>query len=326
MKIIDKTPFQSEKGEFGLVQRLQGTWEYGGAWYAELEAQKTVMAQLDRVLEKGFTLIRNLRLENSKIVEPLILIGPPGVFVMYVTPVSGFFEAKGDEWNVINNDRRQPAPVNLMKRVARLARALQVYLNRQGLYLPGIFEPVLIAANPAVHIEVLRPIVRVVMSDAVKQFGVSLLQSRPVMQPPEIGDLVDHILRPRRKGAETEAEAQRTQQTAVVAGVTAPGAAAEAELAPMQEPVTDADQAPARARAIFHAAEELKPFDPADLSFAFDENAGADLAAGLKGTGTAAPRRWAGMTVGKWIVLALLLLLEFALLASFGFLIYMNGF
>ena len=126
MKIIDKTPFQNEKGEFGLVQRLQGMWEYGGSWYAELDAQRAVIAQLERVLEKGFTLIRNLRLQNSQIVEPLILVGPPGVFVMYVTPISGFFEAKGDQWNVIKNDRRVPAPVNMLQRVARLARALQV--------------------------------------------------------------------------------------------------------------------------------------------------------------------------------------------------------
>jgi len=138
MKIIDKTPFQNEHGDFGLVQRLQGMWEYGGAWHRELEAQKTVIAQLERVLEKGFTLIRNLRLQNSQIVEPLILVGPPGVFVMYVTPISGFFEAKGDQWNVIKNDRRVPASVNMLQRVARLARALQVYLNRQEMYMPGM--------------------------------------------------------------------------------------------------------------------------------------------------------------------------------------------
>jgi hypothetical protein len=325
MKIIDKTPFQNQKGEFGLVQRLQGIWEYGGTWHAELDAQKAVIAQLDRVLEKGFTLIRNIRLENSKIVEPLILVGPPGVFIMYVTPVSGFFEAKGDEWNVINNDRRQPAPVNLMKRVARLARALQVYLNRQGMYLPGMFEPVLIASNPAVHIEVLRPIVRVVMSDAVKQFAVSLLQSRPVLQTTDISDLIDHVLRPRRKGAEAEAQAEPTTPTAA-AKAAAAGTAAVAEAGATQEAVVDADQAPARARAIFHAAEDLKPFDPADLNFAFDESADAELAAGQGAAGARGGRRWAGITVGQWIVLAVLLLVEFGLLAAFGFLIYVNGF
>ena len=35
-------------------------------------------------------------------------------------------------------------------------------------------------------------------------------------------------------------------------------------------------EAPQRARAIFHAAEETKPFDPADLSFEFDEHGTAE--------------------------------------------------
>ena len=78
MKVIDKTPLQNEKGEISGLQRLRGTLEFGLNWYPELEAQKAVIAQLDRVLEKGFTLIRNVTLANSQIVEPLILIGPPG--------------------------------------------------------------------------------------------------------------------------------------------------------------------------------------------------------------------------------------------------------
>ena len=58
-------------------------------WYPEMEAQRAVIPQLDRILEKGFTLVRNVTLANSQIVEPLILIGPPGVYVIYVTPLTG---------------------------------------------------------------------------------------------------------------------------------------------------------------------------------------------------------------------------------------------
>jgi hypothetical protein len=321
MKIIDKTPFQNEKGEFGLVQRLQGMWEFGGAWYEELDAQRAVVAQLERVLEKGFTLIRNLRLQNSQIVEPLILVGPPGVFVMYVTPISGFFEAKGDQWNVIKNDRRVPAQVNMLQRVARLARALQVYLNRQDLFLPGMFEGVLVATNPAVHVDVLRPIVRVVKSDAVKQFGVTLAQSRPVLKSAQVAELVDHIIRPHKKTAEPTPEEAAPSESGESAAEGAPGEEGSEE--------KDADQAPARARAIFHAAEELKPFDPADLSFAFDENAAGDVPAGAPAARFAqAPprgRRLAGLTIGQWILLALMLLVEVGLVGSLAYLVYFNA-
>ncbi len=256
MKVIDKTPLQNEKGEIGPLQRVQGTLEYGLSWYSEMQAQQTVVAQLDQVLEKGFTLIRNVTLGRSPIVEPLILLGPPGVYILYVTPQSGLFEAKGDQWNVIKSGHSYPASVNLMSRVARLARALQVFLERQGVTLPGPVEPVLVASSPAMHIDSLRPMVRVVLSDAVRQFAGSLLQARPVLKAEVVYDLADRIITPRPKAPAPEAETPVTTPEYIPPG-----------LRDQQE------EAPARARAIFHAAEEAKPFDPADLDFAFDENA-----------------------------------------------------
>lgn len=316
MKVIDKTPFQNEKGQFGLVQRVQAMMEYGPSWPAELEAQKTIIKQLDRVLEKGYTLIRNLNLENSKIIEPLILIGPAGVFVIYVTPLSGFFEAKGDQWNVVRNDRRSPAPINLLSRTARLARALQVYLNRQGMYLPGMVEPVLMASNPAVHIDSLRPIVRVVMSDAIKQFGASLLQARAVLKPELVYDLVDHIINPRTKG--TSAQPQPEAPVTSVPGPT-----------PAPAPAAESAAAPARARAIFQAAEEAKPFDPADLSFAFDENADAGVPANLRETSPSQQlgpvARSGAFRPAHWATLGGMLLFECFILGWFAYLIYTNS-
>lgn len=105
MKIIDKTPFQDVSGKISVVGRTQGTLKYGLNWFPELEAQKVVIAQLDRTLEKGFVLIRNFTLPNIEVVIPLILIGPGGVSVIYVTQVKGQFEAKGDQWNIVNYGR-----------------------------------------------------------------------------------------------------------------------------------------------------------------------------------------------------------------------------
>ncbi len=307
MKIIDKTPFQNEKGDITTLQRLQGTLQHGLTWYSELNAQKMVMAQLDLVLEKGFTLIRNFTLANSQIVEPLILLGPPGIFVILVTPLSGFYEAKGDQWNVVTGGRASPAPVNLMYRVGRLARALQVYLNRQGIVLPSLVEPVLIASSPAMHIETLRPTVRVVMGDAIRQFAASLLQARPVLRPEQVYDLAERILTPRPREAEAEA-------------APAPAIPAVAESKPAEP------QTPARARAIFRAGEDLQPFDAADLSFAFDENAQSEVPDNLRETSPSQrlPRVTAnrgGFSRGQWILLGGMLLVECCVLAGFGYMI-----
>jgi hypothetical protein len=316
MKVIDKTPFQNEKGTFDLVKRFQGVLEYGASWPEEVEAQKSVIAQLEKVLEKGYTLIRNLNLENSNIIEPLILVGPPGVYVLYVTAVTGFYEAKGDAWSMVHNNRRTPAKVNLLTRVARLARAVQIYLNRQGVYLPGIVEPILIAASPAVHIESVRPIVRVVLSDAVKQYAASLLQARALLTPESIHEVVDHLISPRRK-------APSLQPTKVETPVY--------EINPPTMPVSTAaadtggasGEAPQRARAIFHAAEETKPFDPADLSFEFDEHGTAEMPEGQIGAKASRPPavRTAGLTSRQWLLLVIMLIVEFLVLAGFIYLI-----
>ena len=249
MKVIDKTPLQDAKGEISLVQRIQGTLEFGFNWYPELEAQKIVIAQLDTVLEKGFTLIRNLTLHNSQIVEPLILIGPPGIYVLRVTPLGGFYEAKGDQWNISSGARSSPAPINLMSQVARLARALQVFIDRQGVILPGPVEPILIASNPAMHVESLRPVVRVIMSDGVKQFASSLLQARPVLKSEFVYDLADRIVTPRPKTATPVSIPSRRKCQPGSRRIEAP--------------------APSRAQAIFHARDTDQPFDPNDLSFAY---------------------------------------------------------
>ena len=263
MKIIDKTALQNEKGEIGLLTRLQGALKYGFSWYPELQAQKVVIAKLDRLLERGFVLIRNFTLPNSEIVIPLTLLGPGGVQVIYATHARGFFEAKGGEWNIGQSGSARPAGVNLLMRVARLARAFQVYLQRQQIALPAVVEPVLIAADPGAHIESLRPVARVVQSDAINAFAAALLQARPVMQTPYIHDIAERIINPR---------------------------SAEELKAMSASPPTDSGQ-PSRAKAIFDAAESAPPINPADLSFALEEEAGSSLSVppGLRETSPARP-------------------------------------
>ena len=306
MKVIDKTPLQDAKGEISLFQRIQGTLEFGFNWYPELEAQKVIIAQLDTILEKGFTLIRNLTLHNSQIAEPLILIGPPGIYVIKVTPLSGFYEAKGDQWNITTGSRSSPAPINLMSQVARLARALQVFIDRQGVNLPGPVEPILIASNPAMHIDSLRPVVRVIMSDGVKQFASSLLQARPVLKSEFVYDLTDRIITPRPKAA-------------------APISIPLPEEVPTGAPPGEAP-APSRAQAIFHARDTDQPFDPNDLSFAYDENAKNEVPDDLREPSPSQrlPKinKKSSIKSREWILLGAMMVVECCILGGFGYFIF----
>jgi hypothetical protein len=196
MKIIDKTPLHDEKGQLSLVGRIQGTLKYGLSWGAELEAQKAVIAQFGRIFDKGYVLIRNFTLPNSEIVIPIILLGPGGVYVIHITTVKGFFEAKGDQWNTVTNGVAQPAPINLLSRVSRFARAVQVYLERINVDLKTAVEPILITIDAGAHVESMRPVARVVQSDAIKQFANSVLQARPVWRLDYAYSLADIITDP----------------------------------------------------------------------------------------------------------------------------------
>jgi hypothetical protein len=195
MKLIDKTSQQDERGNIGLIPRVQATLKYGLNWYAELEAQKAVIAQLDRALEKGFVLIRNFTLPNSDIVIPIVLLGAGGVWVIYVTNAKGNFEARGDQWNMVNSDGKAlPASVNYITRAAQLATVFQKFLKIQKVEMPAPVEPVLIAADPGAQIESVRPMIRVVRSDAIRQFAGSLIQARTVWRTDFIHQLADRIL------------------------------------------------------------------------------------------------------------------------------------
>jgi hypothetical protein len=208
-----------------------------------------------------------------------------------------------------------------MQRVARLARALQVFLERQGFTLPGPVEPVLVASSPAMHIDSVRPMVRVVLSDAVRQFAGSLLQARPVLRLEQTLEIADRIITPKPKVVSIEAPDAKTNEYYLPPG--------------LRDPETEEQQPPeatSRARAIFHAAEQAKPFDPADLDFAFDETAEAakeevpeqlkepSPSQRLRATTTRLP-----FSRRQMLLLGGMAVFECCILASFAYMLFFSG-
>ncbi len=306
MKIIDKTPLQDAAGNINIIARVQGTLNYGLSWYGELEAQKAVIAQLDRSLEKGFVLIRNFTLPNSEIIIPIILIGAGGIWVIYVTQVKGQFEAKGDQWNTISNDgKSQPASINLISRVSKLTSAFQKYLKIQKVDMPNPVESVLITANPGAQIESVRPVARIVRSDAIKQFASSLLQARPIWRTDFIHELADRLVDPRPP----------------------------ADLSLVKPPMVEAgQQSVSRAKAIFNASEEVDPFNTTDLGLAVEEVGSQSFQRSMREPSPARPRpnprpatgrkKLFGLSIAQLMILAGMFLLMLCVLIGAGAFIY----
>lgn len=326
MKIIDQTPLLDEKGQLSLVNRVQGMLKYGFSWPANLEAQRTVIAQMNRVIEKGFTLFRNQQLGVSEIIVPLILVGPSGVYVMDATPLKGLYRARGNEWGTVVNERFQPAAINLLDRTAKLAKIVQVFFERQGTKLAAPVEPVLLAANPGMQIESLRPAVRVVMRDAIDRFAAGLLTARPLYNPAQVSELVERIQNPRsaRRAVEKPPEPQED-------------AFAQRDETPFP------DMEPSRMNAILNSPQSDALIEsggqsfqqaPSDLDFALEEEPSPTVMVrnppepyeDERQERPAAPprRRILGMTILQLALLAFMALVECCALAGFAALFYFN--
>jgi len=226
MKIIDQTPFfNNETGTIGLVDRGKAMMKYGSAWLAEVEAQKKVLPALDSLLDKSYVLLRNITPPGLEASIPFILVGPTGIYVIYVTHLTGMYRAKGDQWGTISGSSFKPLKPNLLTRTERMARAIQVFLQRNKYADLTMVEAVLLCADPGAHVDSLRPIVRVVMRDALERFAVSISQAHVSLSPEAVHDIANRLATPAKP-----AGTQRPGEAA------SPAAASAATLVPLEKP------------------------------------------------------------------------------------------
>ncbi len=320
MKTIDQTPFLDANGQLSLVNRIQGMLKYGFSWPSNLEAQAKVIAQLNKVIEKGHTLFRNQQLGASEIIVPLVLIGASGIYVMEATPLKGLYQARGDEWGALSDGRFQPASINILSRTARLAKILQVFFERQGMKLAAAVEPVLLAADPGLHIESIRPAVRPVMSDAIDRFAASLLTARPIYNAQEVGEFVERLEHPRSaRQAEQPPEPQK-------------------DVFALKDETPFEDAEPSRMQAILNSPHSDALIETgsseaaSELDFALEEEPSPTVLVsnpyepGEKAPPAPAPRqrRIFGMTILQIAVLVFMGLVELCVLGGFIYFISIN--
>jgi hypothetical protein len=216
MKILDKTPFRAADGTIDIMGRAQGTLKFGLSWYARLQAQDVVIAVMEKVLGENFILLRNLTLPDTDIDLPLVLIGPPGLFLVNVIHERGVYRARDDEWGTVAGDKLVPASINQLQRTVKLGRVLQIYLDRAGFKGKAVVDPILLAADPGMHIESVRPAARIVMSDALERFAISMNQARPVLNGELIGKIAKVIITGPDKKSEVPAGAKTIANPAPV--------------------------------------------------------------------------------------------------------------
>jgi hypothetical protein len=197
-----------------------------------------------------------------------------------------------------------------------MARALQAFIERQGVKVPTSIDAVLIAGEPGLHIDSVRPAIKVMMIDGIKSFVSGLATGRPVISAEAVFEMTERILNPRLPKKESGPPPAPE-----------PRAAWEQQEPPQQEV--------SRARAIFSASDQAKPFDPADFDFAMTDDEPLDEAmpANIPSVHESSPaipviqskpkaRRILGMTVIQIVIIAALALCLISILIV-GF-VYIN--
>lgn len=246
MKTIDCSPTPVKSSEMDWLDRLRGTIQHGFNWFAELEAYDQAADALARYLDHRFVLLRNVLLPGLELAIPFILVGPSGVHVLTPAAEKGIFQARGDAW--LEADASQefhPVKPNLLTRASLMAEAVRIYLEREGMPFPKV-EPVLLCVDPGVHIESLRPSVRIVMSDAFDRFAASLMGIQVALGP-ETAEKLIGLLTKAGKTHVVEPE-PKPMSLAEVEGIAGPDEEQAAPKPPPRLPINLNIQAPDFAR------------------------------------------------------------------------------
>ncbi len=196
---------------------LQAILQYGFAWYKEYKAQETILRPLNQHLDGRFVLLRNIQLPDFKVPLPPILVGPTGVFLLYVTPQKGTFRVREDIWEEIDTRSRRFRPLkpNLVRHTMALARVLEDYVSTKADMQVEV-HPVLVAVDPGTLVDAIRPSVRVVQADTLERFASEVARMRSTLSIDDVEKIVE-LLAPsphRRAAQQKRAAAARSASSA----------------------------------------------------------------------------------------------------------------
>jgi hypothetical protein len=197
MRVIDRTPAPPKGSYFNRLQhRIKQIMDYGFEWEADQKAQTVVIDALGKSLNNRFILLRNIPLEGLEIPIPSVLVGPPGLFVIYTSALKGIYRAKNETWAVLRGGENfQTARPNLITRVQLMTQAVEAYLTHRG-HNPTQMQGVMIFTHPGTHVDAIRPAVRIVLIDGLEHYISGLVQSHSYLSNEEVQTIVDLLAHP----------------------------------------------------------------------------------------------------------------------------------
>jgi hypothetical protein len=192
MKVIEFEPqLQNTKGMGGLTARMQTAIDQAFSSDPISKGQEIVVDHLARALNNQFHLLHNLPIKGLDTPAPLVLVGPPGIFLIYASAIKGMFLAKIDDWDEMKDSIKQyvPARPNLVQTTLTATETLESDLaERLNRKYP--VQGVVILTNPGTYVETVRPAVRIILADGLGPFITSLLSGSMLLSPQEVSGII----------------------------------------------------------------------------------------------------------------------------------------
>ncbi len=199
MKIIDLTTQASNEGKPSVFSFINKLFPEGKQKQTEADSQNEVISRMDVALGNDFTLIREIKIPGLGTSIPMALVGPPGVFVLYASPVKGTFRARGDAWLKLDNSgNMRNANPNLPNRTRLYAEAIRKFLAQND-FPNAEIEPVLLFTEPEAFVENIKAPIRMVMCDGMESYSESLRLINPTFSPEEKESVVRWLSNPEGK-------------------------------------------------------------------------------------------------------------------------------
>ena len=180
MRTIDLSKFQTEPGIAGIFNTMRGIFSYGWYWQQSRKNQEELVEILETVLGSDCVLLRDVNIPHVGRPIPVVLLTPASLMVINPKSQQGFFRAEGKRWEELGrDDEYKLASNNMIRETWLYQKTIEGYLKQHNFSIPTE-RGVMIFVSPETHVETIRPRVRVIQADGIKNFARELAISKPV--------------------------------------------------------------------------------------------------------------------------------------------------
>ncbi len=197
MRTLDQSKYHSESGTGGFLKNLQGLFSYGWSWQQSRKSQEELIEILGSVLGNDCVLIRDVEIPRVGRPIPLVLLTPSCLLVINPKSQQGFYRAEGKRWEELGrDDEYRLAQRSLIRETWLYQKTIEGYLKQHNFSAP-MKRGVLIFVSPETVVESIRPRVRVIQADGIKNFARELSIAKPIFSDMDFKTVINLLTKPR---------------------------------------------------------------------------------------------------------------------------------